>query len=136
LMHSNSWQAIALKEFDAGPNLGRLFSIQIKCVPCSNRFGKSRRCVIRPSARFMRPTDVRELLAIVRQSLTGVRVTLSPQPVVLRLSPTRETLAQHHARWPRRISLRDAAQRDRVYMATGALHMFGRTRQHRRGCAQ
>src|SRR5262249_6423723 len=32
------------------------------------------------------------------------------QPAVLRLLPTRETLARQHAHWPRRISLRDGAQ--------------------------
>src|SRR5260221_12820176 len=78
---------------------------------------------------FRMPTDMRELLAIVRQSLAGVR------SAVLRLLPTRETLAQRHARWPCRISLRDGAQRDRAYM-TGGLHTFARTRQRRRGCAQ
>jgi len=50
----------------------------------------------------MLPTDVRELLAIVRPSPAGVR------------RPTRKTLAQRYARWPRRISLRDRAQRDRA----------------------
>src|SRR5262249_37521585 len=45
-----------------------------------------------------------------------------PQPAVLRLLPTRETLAQRHARWPRRISLRDRAQRVRACMTTGGLH--------------
>src|SRR5262245_11891830 len=43
-----------------------------------------------------------------------------PQPAVLRLLPTRETLARQHARWPRRISLRDGGQRDRACVATGA----------------
>src|SRR6516165_1670326 len=85
---------------------------------------------------FRMPTDMRELLAIVRQSLAGVRTALFPRPAVLRLLPTRETLAQRHARWPCRISLRDGAQRDRAYMATGGLHAFARTRQRRRGCAQ
>src|SRR5262245_27980086 len=42
-----------------------------------------------------------------------------PQPAVLRLLPTRETLVRQHARWPRRISLRDGAQRDRACVATG-----------------
>src|SRR5258708_6746796 len=84
---------------------------------------------------FRMPTDMRELLAIVRQSLAGVRTALFPRPAVLRLLPTRETLAQRHARWPCRISLRDGAQRDRAYM-TGGLHTFARTRQRRRGCAQ
>src|SRR5215472_4009341 len=85
---------------------------------------------------FMLPTDVRELLAIVRPSPAGVRITLFPEPAVLRLWPTRKTLAQRYARWPRRISLRDGAQRDRAYAATGGLHTFARTRQRRRGCAQ
>src|SRR5262249_30914227 len=49
---------------------------------------------------------------------------------------SRKTLAQRYARWPRRISLRDGAQRDRAYAATGGLHTFARTRQRRRGCAQ
>ena len=49
---------------------------------------------------------------------------LTPEPAVLRLLPTRETLAQQRARWPRRISLRDGAQGGRVYVATGALHTF------------
>src|SRR6516225_3442286 len=52
-----------------------------------------------------------------------------PQPAVLRLLPTRETLARQHARWPRRISLRDGAQRDRACVATGGLHTFVRTQQ-------
>src|SRR5262249_34806126 len=79
-------------------------------------------------------TNWRELLAIVRPSPAGVRITLCPQPAVLRLLPTRETLAPHHARWPHRISLRDGTRRDRADMATGGLHTFGRTRQRRRGC--
>src|SRR5262249_22249096 len=76
----------------------------------------------------------REQRAIVLQRLASIRVTLCPQPAVLRLWPTRETLAPHHARSPRRRSLRDGARRDRAYMATGGLHTFGRTRQRRRGC--
>src|SRR6516165_7058849 len=55
-----------------------------------------------------------------------------PQPAVLRLLPTRETLARQHARWPRRISLRDGGQRDRACVATGGLHTFVRTQQRRR----
>src|SRR5262249_11994215 len=74
--------------------------------------------------------------AAVRQSLAAVRITLFPQPAALRPWPTRETLARHDARRPRRISLRDGAQRDRAYTATGGLHTFGRTRQRRRGCAE
>src|SRR6266446_4758836 len=58
------------------------------------------------------------------------------QPAVLRLLPTRETLAQQYARWPRRISLRDGAQRARACVATGGLHTFVRTQQCRRACAQ
>jgi hypothetical protein len=49
---------------------------------------------------------------------------------------TRETLAQHHARWPRRISLRDRVQCDRAYVAIRGLHTFVRTQQLRRGCEQ
>src|SRR5262249_35244808 len=59
-----------------------------------------------------------------------------PQPAVLRLSPTRETLAQRHARWPRRISLRDGAQRVRACMANSAASSRVRTvtsRTRRRG---
>src|SRR5262245_35127044 len=84
----------------------------------------------------MLPTDARELLAIVRQSPAGVGITLFPQPAVLRLWPRRATLSQRYARWPRRISLRDRAQRDRAYTATGGLHTFARTRQRRGGCAR
>src|SRR5262249_23134606 len=43
-----------------------------------------------------------------------------PQSALLRLLPTRETLAQQYACWRRRISLRDGAQCDRAYVATGA----------------
>ena len=43
-----------------------------------------------------------------------------PQSAVLRLLPTRETLAQQYACWRRRIPLRDGAQCDRAYVATGA----------------
>src|SRR5262245_11201431 len=71
--------------------------------------------------------------AAVRQSLAAVRITLFPQPAALRPWPTRETLAPQDARWPRRIPLRDGAQRDRADTATGGLHTFGRTRQRRRG---
>src|SRR5262249_299647 len=64
--------------------------------------------------------------AAVRQSLAAVRITLFPQPAALRPWPTRETLARHDARRPRRISLRGGAQRDRAYTAPGRLHTFGR----------
>src|SRR5262245_56316053 len=59
-----------------------------------------------------------------------------PRPAALRLLPTRETPAQQHARWRRRILLRDGAPCDRAYVATGALHTFERTLQRRRGCAR
>src|SRR5882757_4032950 len=42
-----------------------------------------------------------------------------PQSAVLRLLPTRETLPQQYACWRRRIPLRDGAQCDRAYVATG-----------------
>src|SRR6516164_851266 len=59
-----------------------------------------------------------------------------PQSAVLRLLPTRETLAQQYACWRRRIPLRDGAQCDRAYVATGGLHTFVRAQRRRRACAQ
>src|SRR5215831_2584588 len=59
-----------------------------------------------------------------------------PQPAVLRLLPMRETLAQQYARWRRQRPLRDGAQGDRAYVATGGLHTFVRTQQRRRAYRQ
>src|SRR6516162_167236 len=121
--------------------LGRLFSIQTKSVPCGSRFGKSRRNVI-TCARSASPpgavhtADRCERTACDCSAIARRGTTLFPRPAALRLWPRRETLAQRHARWPRRISLRDGAQRVRAYMATGGLHTFARTRQRPRGCAQ
>src|SRR5215471_10930941 len=76
----------------------------------------------------------------IRVSSYGPRpaaiVSNFPQPAVLRPLPTRETLAQQYARWHRRIPLRDGAQCDRAYVATGDLHTFVRTQQRRRAYAQ
>jgi hypothetical protein len=51
---------------------------------------------------------------------SNVRVSNFPQPAVLRLLPTRETLPQQYARWRRRIPLRDGAQGDRAVWQPGA----------------
>ncbi len=59
-----------------------------------------------------------------------------PQPAVLRLLPTRETIAQQYARFHRRIPLLDGALGDRAYVATAGLQTFVRTQQRRRACAQ
>src|SRR5262249_57789513 len=74
--------------------------------------------------------------AINTDEVFGTHTANFPRPAALRLLPTRETLARQHARWPRRISLRDGAPCDRAYVATGALHTFERTLQRRRGCAR
>src|SRR5215475_4203034 len=74
--------------------------------------------------------------AINTDEVFGTHTANFPRPAALRLLPTCETPAQQHARWRRRILLPDGAPCDRAYVATGALHTFERTLQHRRGCAR
>jgi hypothetical protein len=59
-----------------------------------------------------------------------------PQPAVLRLLLTRETIAQQYARWHRPIPLLDGAPCDRAYVAAAGLHTFVRTQQRHQACAQ
>jgi len=59
-----------------------------------------------------------------------------PQRAVLRLSPTRERLAQQYARSRHRTPLRDGAPCDCADVAAGDLHTFVRTQQRHRACAQ
>src|SRR6516164_2704403 len=83
------------------------------------------------------PADVRRFgHAINTDEVFGTHTANFPRSAALRLLPTCETPAQQHARWRRRILLRDGAPCDRAYVATGALHTFERTLQHRRGCAR
>jgi hypothetical protein len=115
-------------------NIQRLGRFRPYCLLRSFRPAVWRVCHV-PRTHFS-SADRCERTACDCSAIARPGTTLFPRPAVLRLWPTRETLAQRHARWPRRISLRDGAQRVRAYMATGALHTFARTRQRRRGCAQ
>src|SRR5215831_6674577 len=57
--------------------------------------------------------------AINTDEVFGTHTANFPRPAALRLLPTCETPAQQHARWRRRILLRDGAPCDRAYVATG-----------------